>query len=834
SIYFLVLIGYFVLLFIGFILFLIILMVNKLIKLLNFFIFFLLFFVLIILYFINKKNNLLLIVFQNIEIFFWVILNYIFLNKHDKELLNYYKLRISLIEGFTTFQFLLNNRFYIIDSTFFSIEKLGYTKKEIIGQKIDFFLQGFDCSLLKDSSDKEKISHIYRIKKKNNDFIPVEANFFFIKNSKNKITGYILICNDIELRQKYEFETKKENEAKFHFSNLLKYLLGFLEELEEAVAFLDDVGRLITANKKFLSYYKNIKNEILSLNDFIEAKEKTYEKIIKISEKETDYYYKYNLNYIPDKYDFPLGYITLVENISEKIKIKNDLNNFLFLFDEFISNFPLGILIFDSNFNIFYYSKNIDKFLVNHNLESSDSLKKILKYITINGIFERIKREKIIYIKNYKLELSKIFNLKNINEVFLNINIFSIDDEDNIFCIVFENINNYINYQNRSNKIKDQIDKIIDEKISFLTSLSCQFRSYLVFISETLNFFNKYNNEILLNYKEKINSNIFQLINQMDNIILYEIIVNNRIELNYQNIDIKKYINSKINEFEKEVKNKNLNFNKFIVFEVDFSNRKELYKKYENNSIYAITDISLLNIIIDNVLSNALKFTEKGYINFICYLRYLGIENYELEIKIQDTGIGINKSKLNNIFDRYYQIDELMIKRFSGLGLGMFLSKKLLEYLGGEIRIDSEVNKGTSVILKIPLMKSEYNNYDTMDHIDSYSFNFSQIMKNIIITFIDFCLIDILNNLSEKDKTDVKVIEDIESVIKNIKDEFINIIFIDLEKIKENQLNMLNNFLYKYNFDKTKIKIYAVSSFPFYNLIISGNKNFNLINRIII
>ncbi|MFN3412295.1 MAG: hypothetical protein ACK4YF_09065, partial [Exilispira sp.] len=57
SIYFLVLIGYFVLLFIGFILFLIILMVNKLIKLLNFFIFFLLFFVLIILYFINKKNN---------------------------------------------------------------------------------------------------------------------------------------------------------------------------------------------------------------------------------------------------------------------------------------------------------------------------------------------------------------------------------------------------------------------------------------------------------------------------------------------------------------------------------------------------------------------------------------------------------------------------------------------------------------------------------------------------------------------------------------------------------------------------------------------------------
>ncbi len=114
------------------------------------------------------------------------------------------------------------------------------------------------------------------------------------------------------------------------------------------------------------------------------------------------------------------------------------------------------------------------------------------------------------------------------------------------------------------------------------------------------------------------------------------------------------------------------------------------------------TDISKLHKIISNLLENALKYTNKGFIEFGYYL-----EKNSLKIYVKDTGIGILPSKLNVIFDRFTQANEHPLNsNASGLGLGLSIAKENVELLGGTLKVTSEVMKGSEFVLTIPFKNS--------------------------------------------------------------------------------------------------------------------------------
>jgi signal transduction histidine kinase len=109
-----------------------------------------------------------------------------------------------------------------------------------------------------------------------------------------------------------------------------------------------------------------------------------------------------------------------------------------------------------------------------------------------------------------------------------------------------------------------------------------------------------------------------------------------------------------------------------------------------------------LRQILDNLLSNAFKFTKKGSVSMLFSLDEIKENTAYLRISISDTGIGINKHNLKSIFEAFTQ-GELSIKeKFGGTGLGLFIVKKLLDLMNGEIKIESAKNVGTKAILKIP------------------------------------------------------------------------------------------------------------------------------------
>ncbi len=136
-----------------------------------------------------------------------------------------------------------------------------------------------------------------------------------------------------------------------------------------------------------------------------------------------------------------------------------------------------------------------------------------------------------------------------------------------------------------------------------------------------------------------------------------------------------------------------------------FADQKNIaldFSSYDT-TICTWVDRDKLEKVINNLLSNAVKFTPEGGLISFYILKNKIDENEFAEIKISDTGIGIPKEKLNQIFDRFYQVDDSSGRNYGGSGIGLSLVKELVDLHKWGIEVESEKGKGTTFILSIPL-----------------------------------------------------------------------------------------------------------------------------------
>lgn len=116
-----------------------------------------------------------------------------------------------------------------------------------------------------------------------------------------------------------------------------------------------------------------------------------------------------------------------------------------------------------------------------------------------------------------------------------------------------------------------------------------------------------------------------------------------------------------------------------------------------------VLDAGKLRQVLINLLSNAVKFTQQGVITIRVRFEQLDDHNF-LHLAISDTGIGIPPQQLQFIFDSFTQVDSSTSRGFGGTGLGLFISKRLLEVMDGEIWVESAPDHGTTFYLSIPLL----------------------------------------------------------------------------------------------------------------------------------
>ena len=114
-----------------------------------------------------------------------------------------------------------------------------------------------------------------------------------------------------------------------------------------------------------------------------------------------------------------------------------------------------------------------------------------------------------------------------------------------------------------------------------------------------------------------------------------------------------------------------------------------------------ITDQQMLNQVLLNLLSNSDKFTESGSVSMCATVLDQKEDHWHLLLEVKDTGIGIRKEEVESIFQDFKQANQKIRTKYGGTGLGLSISKKLLDLLGAQLKVKSEVGKGSNFYFEI-------------------------------------------------------------------------------------------------------------------------------------
>ena len=265
---------------------------------------------------------------------------------------------------------------------------------------------------------------------------------------------------------------------------------------------------------------------------------------------------------------------------------------------------------------------------------------------------------------------------------------------------------------------KDQAEESDRLKTAFLQNISHEFRTpmnaIMGFSSLLSNNFN--NKEKLEKFSEIINQRCYDLLDIVD-----EILDISKLDSGQLNIKIENYLVHELvfdltkffNEYQKRIEKHQVTLRWNIPNEL-------------SNTVIAIDKMKLRKIFI-NLISNAFKFTEKGFIDVRCTT-----DDYQnFKFSVSDTGIGIAREKQEIIFERFSKVDNSSTSFYGGNGLGLSIVQGLVNLFGGKIKLESELGKGSTFSFTIPNIMVQQQTFDTVVSKELSKNNFSQ--KTVLI-----------------------------------------------------------------------------------------------------
>jgi signal transduction histidine kinase/ActR/RegA family two-component response regulator len=145
------------------------------------------------------------------------------------------------------------------------------------------------------------------------------------------------------------------------------------------------------------------------------------------------------------------------------------------------------------------------------------------------------------------------------------------------------------------------------------------------------------------------------------------------------------------------------------IFRPQFENKGLLLFVDFDNALAreVLTDFTRLNQVLQNLLSNALKFTTTGGVKLSVRLVTSNSETMLVSFAVVDTGIGIQSNKIQKVFESFTQADIATTRKYGGTGLGLSISYKLVELLGGKLKLESELNHGSRFSFELSMRIQE-------------------------------------------------------------------------------------------------------------------------------
>ena len=195
-----------------------------------------------------------------------------------------------------------------------------------------------------------------------------------------------------------------------------------------------------------------------------------------------------------------------------------------------------------------------------------------------------------------------------------------------------------------------------------------------------------------LNILKYCSNHMLELIN---NILDYNKIEAGKLDIHLTEVNLKQLVQNSVLPFSNRFDEKKLGLKVQIDPDLDVN--------------VMIDDIRLIQIL-NNLISNALKFTEKGYVNLKVFRKSKDNQMIDVSFSVEDTGIGIEKSDFPKIFESFGQVYTSTTRQYEGTGLGLSISQRLLNLMGSNLELESEPGKGSTFSFSVRLKQTTTNN----------------------------------------------------------------------------------------------------------------------------
>jgi len=229
-----------------------------------------------------------------------------------------------------------------------------------------------------------------------------------------------------------------------------------------------------------------------------------------------------------------------------------------------------------------------------------------------------------------------------------------------------------------------QLKELDKAKMDFLNTVSHELKTPLTAIYANLELLEEVKGKLSeknINNLNALRRNSNQLRYFIDNILEIARIQSKKFTLNISEIDLKDCLKSIENDLKILADKENIK----LIVELD-------------RPIKISTDEIRLTEILTNLIDNAIKFTEKGYVKVRVRKQYGSIL-----VEVIDTGMGISEDKISKLFKKFSQISTPLKSEVRGTGLGLSITKELVELLGGKINVKSEPGKGSTFYFTLPI-----------------------------------------------------------------------------------------------------------------------------------
>ncbi|MEA3317541.1 MAG: PAS domain S-box protein, partial [Bacteroidota bacterium] len=515
----------------------------------------------------------------------------------------------------------------------------------------------------------------------------------------NKVIRVIISIKNIT-QQKLNKEKIKTNEKKYH---------SLFHQTNDAIFILDFNNNFIDVNQKAVSMFGYTYKEFLSSNLKMLLTNENYKKCISVIKKiqnkrvipifERVFIAKngakliceVNLSIVRDDNDEPLYIQSIIRNIT----IKKQTIEAITKNEEKYRN------IYESIQDVYLEVNIVDGKV----LEISPTIYKILGYTRDEIIGKDSKlfyistkaRDKLLLklkkegkVSDYEIELRH----KNKDIVYVSYSVRLVKNENNIsYKIVgtLRDISQRKNYEEQLKAEKIKAEEANKIKSEFLANMSHEIRTPMNAIlgfSEVLQ--NKMQNKALRAYVDTIISSGRTLLALINDILDLSKIEAGKLNLEYESVQLSVLMTEIGHIFARKIKEKKLEFK----INIDEKIPKVL-----------ILDEVRIRQILFNLVGNAIKFTDDGYIKIEASILSREDDICKLKFIVEDSGIGIPRKQQKVIFDAFKQQSGQSTRKYGGTGLGLAITRKLIDKMNGEILLESRIGKGAKFEIIIPNIK---------------------------------------------------------------------------------------------------------------------------------